>query len=52
MSLPSKYRAMITKAYVPGQEVKKTPSREYIAIAMEVREWILDNYPPKEKTEK
>lgn len=39
--LPQWLRNNINRAYVPGQEVTKTPSPEYIAAARTAREWIL-----------
>lgn len=41
--LPYVLRSKIWCAYRPGQEVSKTPSREYIAAAREVQEWIAVN---------
>jgi hypothetical protein len=41
--LPRVLRARVMRAYVPGQEITKTPSAEYIEVAREVREWILAN---------
>lgn len=38
--LPKALRDKIWAAYVPGQEVSKTPSRAYIAAATEVQNWI------------
>lgn len=38
--LPMKLRNKIWAAYRPGQEDSKTPSREYVEVAIEVREWI------------
>lgn len=45
--LPRAFRDRIWKAYVPGQEITKTPSMEYVKVAAEVQLWILTNYPPK-----
>jgi hypothetical protein len=42
--LPADLRAKIWGAYRPGQEITKTPSREYVAIAREVQEWIRTNH--------
>jgi len=39
--LPKYLRAAIWTSYVPGQEITKTPSREYIVAATLVRGWIL-----------
>lgn len=39
--LPKKLRDKIWSLYVPGQEITKTPSKEYIAAALEVRAWCL-----------
>lgn len=42
-SLPLKLRNKIWRAYVPGQEISKTPSREYLDVAHEAQEWIKEN---------
>lgn len=39
-SLPLDLRRKIWAAFKPGQEETKTPSREYVAVAREVQEWI------------
>lgn len=41
--LPLRLRSKIWATYRPGQEVTKTPSREYIEVANEVQEWITQN---------
>jgi hypothetical protein len=41
--LPAALRAKIWRTYVAGQEITKTPSREYIAAAEEVQAWIRKN---------
>lgn len=38
--LPKPLRDAIWKTYVPGQEVTKTPSRQYLAAAALVQGWI------------
>ena len=38
--LPKHLRAAIHDAYVPGQEITKTPSKEYVVVAREVQQWI------------
>lgn len=38
--LPKQHRDAIWAAYVPGQEITKTPSPQYIATAKVVQEWI------------
>ena len=35
----------IWAAYVPGQEITKTPSAEYVEVAREVQRWVNDHYP-------
>lgn len=40
MQLPQFLRKKIWVAYRPGQEVNGTPSDEYLAVALEVQEWI------------
>lgn len=39
MQLPKRLRDGIWAAYVPGQEITKTPSRTYLAVAMRCIEW-------------
>ena len=41
--LPLKIRNKIWTAFKPGQEITMTPSREYVAAAMEAQEWIKKN---------
>ena len=42
-SLPKHLRDRIWQTYVPGQEISKTPSAEYIAAAHAVQLWISAN---------
>lgn len=42
-ALPKYLRDKIWGAYRPGQEIDKRPSDEYLAVALEVREWIARN---------
>jgi hypothetical protein len=42
--LPKSLRDKIWATYRPGQEIDKTPSREYIAAANEVQAWIALQY--------
>jgi hypothetical protein len=49
--LPKQLRDKIWAAYVPGQEITKTPSGDYIDVANEVQEWIFENHPPKPQGE-
>lgn len=44
--LPKYLRDKIWAAFRPGQEETKTPSREYVAAAREVQQWIAANHPP------
>lgn len=46
-SLPANLRAKIWAAYVPGQEVRMDPSREYLKVADEVQEWIANKLKEK-----
>lgn len=39
--LPKHLRDAIWRTFRPGQEISKTPSREYVAVAMRVQNWIL-----------
>lgn len=41
--LPSYLRARILHTYRPGQEITKTPSKEYLSAAHDAKEWILEN---------
>lgn len=43
--LPKRLRDAIWATYVPGQEITKTPSVDYIEVANEVQEWISENKP-------
>jgi len=45
MMLPPRLRGKIWVNFSPGQEIAKTPSRNYVETAMVVRDWIYDNYP-------
>lgn len=45
--LPQHLRTKLWKAYRIGQEVNMTPSREYVAVAREIQEWILANHGRK-----
>ena len=49
MRLPKYLRDKVWAAYRPGQEITKTPSREYVTVAIEVREWIEKNIPPLDR---
>ncbi len=40
--LPKHLQDAIWAAYVPGQEVTKTPSRAYVKAARDVEQWIAD----------
>ena len=42
LCLPKQLRDRIWAAYRPGQEITKTPSPEYMAVAREVQQWIAD----------
>jgi hypothetical protein len=42
-TLPRHLQLKLSKAYVPGQEVTKTPSAEYIQVAREIQDWIAAN---------
>jgi hypothetical protein len=41
--LPKNLCDQIWKAYVPGQEITKTPSAAYVKVAMEVQAWVRTN---------
>lgn len=41
--LPKRLRDRIWATYVPGQEITKTPSQEYLDVADEVERWCLEN---------
>jgi hypothetical protein len=42
--LPKYLRDRIWATYQPGQEKTLTPSRDYLAVAEEVQQWIQENY--------
>jgi len=42
--LPKELRDEIWAAYVPGQEITKTPSKKYIKVARKVQNWIKQNH--------
>jgi hypothetical protein len=44
--LPKYLRDAIWDNYRPGQEITKTPSAEYVDVALQVRRWIADNANP------
>ena len=45
--LPKRLRDRIWATYRPGQEITKTPSAEYLAVAHEVQDWIkAEGAPP------
>jgi hypothetical protein len=39
-AIPKPLRDAIWREYRPGQEITKDPSREYVEVARQVREWI------------
>lgn len=41
--LPKYLRDRIWATYVPGQEITKTPSSEYLEVALEVQRWCKEN---------
>lgn len=41
--LPANLKFKIWTTYNPGQEISKTPSKEYIEVAKEVQDWITKN---------
>ena len=48
-SLPLKLRAQIQRLYVLGQEITKTPSREYVEVALKVQQWCRKHLADKQK---
>lgn len=42
--LPAHLRARVWATYRPGQETDKQPSREYIAVALQIQEWIKETH--------
>jgi len=48
--LPKHLRDRIWAAYVPGQEITKTPSREYIDAANAVQAWIAAQPKPAQES--
>lgn len=47
-ALPAELRGRIWRAYRAGQEEDGRPSREYLAAAHEIQEWIKANRKPPE----
>lgn len=45
-ALPPTLRARVWRAYRPGQEDDGRPSRDYVAVAREVQEWIREHPKP------
>jgi hypothetical protein len=45
-ALPSGLRDRIWKAYRPGQETDKRPSKEYLEAVRVAEAWILKHHPP------
>lgn len=48
--LPRLLRNRIWATYVPGQEISKTPSDDYIRAAQDVQRWITLNFPPTKRS--
>lgn len=44
--LPQALRNRVWATFRPGQEISKTPSAGYVAVAREVQDWIQRNYAP------
>lgn len=42
-TLPKFLRDRLWAVYVPGQEITKTPSDEYLEVAMDIKRWIKAN---------
>lgn len=51
-ALPAQLRNLINSTYVPGQEITKKPSREYLAAALSVQAWIAAHHTPPAKQAK
>lgn len=47
--LPYDLRVAIWHAYVPGQEINMSPSREYVEVARRVQDWIMTRLFPQPK---
>lgn len=41
-ALPQRLRNRVWATYKPGQEITKTPSAAYLAVAREVQDWIAE----------
>ena len=39
-TLPKALRDRVWAAYVPGQEIRKDPSKEYLTVAADIQKWI------------
>lgn len=46
-ALPKNMRDRIWHTYVPGQEISKTPSANYLEIAAECVKYLEEKYPVK-----
>jgi hypothetical protein len=42
LKLPKRLRDRVWAAYVPGQEITKTPSAKYLEVALDVQRWIVE----------
>lgn len=42
-ALPKHLRDAIWRYYVPGQEITKTPSEQYLEVARQVQDWIAES---------
>ena len=43
--IPAHLRAGIWAAYVPGQEIRKDPTRAYMMAVRAVYDWVRENHP-------
>ena len=50
--LPLRLRNRIWATYRAGQEIDKRPSESYLAVAMEVQEWIRSQASPGDQHER
>lgn len=46
-ALPPELRKRVWATYRPGQEISKTPSAAYVAVAKDVQQWIANHLAPK-----
>jgi hypothetical protein len=49
-TLPKILRDEVWATYVPGQEIRKDPSPEYLAVMMKINDWIAEREKRKKQS--